>query len=283
MSTKIYDGFKIDTNDIFEVQRILGLHHNEMKEITSDKISDFIIKLAVDSFDQDTIDKKDTKQNYLSKANREMMDRQREVRKTRERDPLVDFEAEIAIFPFENSFYGIYYSEQKEFYDNLIKQEKVSEFSYFNNTDRPKHIKAKEWKDRERIWDAIFEGNSLPCEAGFTKKYNSNSYGIDIDALLDNWQNFIPKYEKRIKYWSSIIYADREFKKLQPEEKNIISTYMRIDRDDSEQAQAAREEIKNELRDLLVKDLNLEILGLPLEVIEERKALKEKKNKLKVR
>lgn len=271
MSTKVYNAFKIDTNDIYEVQNILKGHHATVKEISKDKIIDFLIKSAVEDFDKDHINKKDTDKNYISIANQEMQERQREIQKTRSRDPEVDFDAEIAIFPLEGKFYGIYYSEQDEFYEDLLKQPNISEFSYYNNTDKPDNISEKDWQERERIWDIIFDGNGLPCEVGFTKKYNTYPPRPEIHEIMEKWDNCVPKFEKRLKYWSSIIYAEQEFKKLSEKERDSISNYIRIDRDDSDEANAKRNEVKKELEAIMIKELTPKLLGLPVEYAKKPK------------
>lgn len=273
MSTKIYNGFKIDTGDISEVQSIFNGHQVALKEVTKEKIIEFLVKSAVEDFDKDIISKKNTGKdnNYISQASREMDDRQREIKKTGYRDPEVDFGVEIAIFPFEGKFYGIYYSEQEEFYHNLLKQQKISEFSYYDNTDKPERISKKEWKERERVWDIIFDGNGLPCEIGFTKKYNTYAPRPEIHEIIEHWNSFVPKFAKRVKYWTTNIYADREFQKLSDKEKNSISNYIRFTHDDSPEALIKREEIKNELESIMIKELTPELLGLPVEYAKKPK------------
>lgn len=274
MSAKIYTGFKIDTGDIFEVQNICKEHHTAVKEITKEKVIEFLIKSAVEDFDKDMVYKKEsteTDRNYISAANREMRDRQKEIKQTNSRDPEVDFGADIVIFPFEGKFYGIYDSEKTEFYSDFLTRPKVSEFRYYDNTDKPDNISEKDWDERSRVWDAIFKGSDLSCEIGFTKKYNTYISQPEIHEIMENWNKVVPKFEKRLKYWSGIIYADREFQKLSDKEKNSISNYIRIDRDDSPEAQAKREEIKEELKAIMIKDLTPELLGLPVEYAKKPK------------
>jgi hypothetical protein len=274
MSTKIYTGFKIDSMDILEIQTILNGHHKLVKEITKEKIIEHLIKSAVEDFDKDIINKKDTDKNYISEANYEMEERQRNIKKTMSRDPDVDFEVEIALFPFEGNFYGIYHTEKSDFYDNLLTNPKITEFNYWNNSDHPEKMTEKEWEERARIWNTIFDGNELQCEIGFTKKYNSYPPQPEIEEIIERWDSFVPKFEKRLKYWSSIIYAEREFNKLSEKERSSISNYIRIDRDNSDEANAKRAEVKKELENILIKDLTPELLGLPIE--------NSKKNKMRM-
>jgi hypothetical protein len=273
MSTKIYNGFKIDTGDISEVQSIFNGHQVALKQVTKEKIIEFLVKSAVEEFDKDKVYNNPVEEdkNYISQANQEMRDRQRESKKNNSRDPEIDFEAEIAIFPFEGNFYGIYYSEQNEFYNNLLKQKKVSEFSYYDNTDKPDRITKKEWEERERVWDTIFKGNGLPCEVGFTKKYNTYVPQPEIHEIIEHWDTCVPKFEKRLKYWTTNIYAEREFQKLSDKEKNSISNYIRLTHDESPEAQVKRAEIKKELENVMIKDLTPELLGLPVEYAKKPK------------
>jgi hypothetical protein len=279
MSTKIYNGFKIDTNDICEVQNILMAHHTEVKEITENKTIEFLIKSAVNGLDKDTIHKKDTNKNYLSEAGSDLLDRQREVRKTQERDPQIDFGAEIVVIPFEGKFYGIYYTEHDEFLKKLLDHPKVSEYGYWDNTDRPDEVSARDWKKREKIWDGIFEGKEVPCEIGFSKKFNSYVPYPKIETIVEKWEQFCPTFESRIKYWTVETYTSREMERRKSEiaETNpgdvsqIMSLFFEINGDKSEEAQKKRNIIKRELKNTLIKELNPTNIGIDVEKIQNKK------------
>lgn len=269
MSTKIYNGFKIDSNDIFEVQNILMGHHEKVKEITENKTIEFLIRFAVEGLDKDTIEGKETKKNYLSEAGSSLMDRQREVKKSGYRDPVIDFEAEVVVIPYEGKFYGIYYSQQDAFLNNLLENPKVSEFGYWDNTERDDKVSAKEWKQRQKIWDGIFKDTSIPGEIGFSKKFNAYVPYPEIESIAEKWEQFCPTFEKRLKYWTAETHIEREMGRkkdiLKEDCSNAISLYLNIKRDDSDDAQKRKEEVRKEVESKLLKDISPQSIGINVE------------------
>lgn len=70
-----------------------------------------------------------------------------------------DFDVAIAIRKYENRFYLIPYCDMcmKSCLDFLAEHPMLEPYGYWNSTDCPEAISAKEWTQRGRIWDAIIE------------------------------------------------------------------------------------------------------------------------------
>ena len=62
---------------------------------------------------------------------------------------------------------------------------KFEDYHYQNQTDRLSKIKVKDWKERERIWDKIFDDTSIPALDGLTFEIldKSMSENLIIDLL----------------------------------------------------------------------------------------------------
>ncbi len=97
----------------------------------------------------------------------------------------------------------------------------MSEFSYWNNTDRPKKITKKEWDVRAEIWNGIFEKNSVPAEAGFTQIIHSGGLVPQMEDVAKVWKKFCPSFEKRVDRWAENEYIKEKVKSEKIDENNL--------------------------------------------------------------
>jgi len=127
-----------------------------------------------------------------------LCERTDEIKKTSTRDPEVDFDLSMVVFPVTGSkLLGMYFCEKKELEDILFRELPIKEYHYQDSTDRPEDISDKEWSRRERDWDKALGGNgyAIPAEAGFTIQISPvNSIISSADEILDN----IPSKKKRL-------------------------------------------------------------------------------------
>lgn len=108
----------------------------------------------------------------------------RKVKKTGERNPWVDTDFEATFFPLAGDvLLGITFTEQHEWHEEWLKQPGVSEFGYWNNTDRPEHLSALEWDERQRLWELALPGAGVPAVNGFTIAI-ANPRGPDLSRYL---------------------------------------------------------------------------------------------------
>ena len=61
---------------------------------------------------------------------------------------------EVVLFPKGKKTYGIAFGNE-EFCEAFTALPQVSEFCFWNNTDRPEGITAAEWENREKIWEEL--------------------------------------------------------------------------------------------------------------------------------
>ena len=262
MSTKIFTGFKFNTTDFFEVREILASYREEVSEIVEEKMSSFLIIRSVEMFDHNMVEGNENgKDSFYTKAYFELLDRQREIKKTDVRDPAVDFEVSVVVLPFNGEFYGICYAESDKFYNLLLKDKRVSEFSYWNNTDRPKKITKKEWDARAKIWDGIFEKNSIPAEAGFTQIIHSGGAIPAMSNVEKLWRKFCPSFEERVDRWAENEYLNERVKGEKIDANNLGALFKYLN-DKSPEAELFKEVCRVKLRALLKEDLHPEDVGI---------------------
>lgn len=168
MSIKLHNGFVFKSNDIREIRDTIDEFRKKLEPLVHNKTVQYFAEECSMLFDLNTINnKKNT--NILSTIYQQFSQKQDEIRVKRTRDPSVDFQFNIVVIPSEDKFYGLFYTEQKDFADLWSQNKLVSEYIYYNNADEPEGISVEEWKERSDVWDSLLdEHNYVPSIAGFT-------------------------------------------------------------------------------------------------------------------
>jgi hypothetical protein len=187
MSVKIYHGFKFDSGSLQDLQAFLMKWRGWLKPLHRAELAAVHARIATDTFDQSFI-------NPMSKAGKtplmeafhSVMDRQREIKKTGYRDCEVDFDFEVSIFPHGRNIYGIIYTERGSWRDLFMDQPEISDFSYWDNSDRPADLTARQWWHRYNVWDAILLGgpDSIPAMKGLSAQCTSESLYVDAEDIV---------------------------------------------------------------------------------------------------
>lgn len=96
-----------------------------------------------------------------------LADRKR-VRATMERDPFVDTDFTVTVFPDGRDLLGIVFSEHQAWIRKWFEVADVDDYAYWNNTDPPDNVSAVEWRQRERRWLKVLPRPGVPAMCGFT-------------------------------------------------------------------------------------------------------------------
>ena len=196
MSTKIYHGFEIKSNNSVDLLSKLKTISKRIEKLADAKLKSWLAQRATYIFDNYTIENKDTSNGILVKVFMEYIDRAGEVKKTQKRDPGIDFSFSLTIFPkTAKKSIGIIYCEHQDLIDAFMDHEDVSDFSYWNNTDRPEDISESEWQARKKSWDKALDRTTFG-KSGFT-------FTI-IDDLFPSlnkaeYEEFAPEFDVRCK------------------------------------------------------------------------------------
>ena len=163
MSTKIYDGLKFHNTDIETVSRKIS----KIKHIFENYALENIHRVFSGKYYQH-LDGQSTsdKQKTCIEAIREDFAKEIENIKSGYRSPDYDFSFSIVLKQLGNHVYGYLFYEKYNFKELFSKHLKVSEFNYFDNTDRPKNISKKNWKKRECTWKKLIDKYSFK-KSGF--------------------------------------------------------------------------------------------------------------------
>lgn len=170
MSTKIYNGFQINSPDIHRVMQMIknfrpiaeGYAFALAKTFMSHGVQDVTSRIK-------TMD--------------EWFERRRAVQQLR-RDPGVDTQFQLLLFPYalHNCFYGIAYVDHEPWFNAWLEQPGVSYFGYWNNTDGPENISEEAWKARGELWDELLGESGIPSMAGLSIEV-TNPRGPDMWKL----------------------------------------------------------------------------------------------------
>lgn len=187
MSVKIYYGFKFHSGSLRDLQAFLMKWRGILKPLHRAELAAVHARIATDTFDQSyTSPQKHAGKTPLMEALHSVMDRQREIKKTGYRDCEVDFYFEVSIMPHGRNIYGIIYTERGNWRDLFLDQPEISDFSYWDNSDRPDEITARQWRHRYKVWNAILltDPDAIPAMRGLSAQCTTESLYIEADEIV---------------------------------------------------------------------------------------------------
>lgn len=168
MSTKIHNGFVFNTTDIMEVYEHINEFRKKLQPLVYNKTVQYFAEECTILYDMKTLSGGKI-HGIFNEVFTQFTVKQDEVRVKMVRDPSVDFQFSIVVIPTKDKFYGMFYTEQKDFADLWSKSDMITPYIYYNNVDRPEDITEDEWNERGKVWDSLLDPfNAIPSQAGFT-------------------------------------------------------------------------------------------------------------------
>jgi hypothetical protein len=141
-----------------------------------------------------------------------------QIGRTDYRDPEIDVDCMVSIFPIKRKFFGrislgskliaIFHTEQKEYEKHWNALNEVSYYGYWNNTDPEEGVSDRAWKKRKLDWDEAIPGYMI-----------KDAFRVDIIKGFPNRENitpetvlpYIPSLEERSKRVAYDLLSDRKF------------------------------------------------------------------------
>jgi len=156
LSTKIYTGFRLTTSDWAAIHDHVMEFRRELEEATYRERCRRVAVSACWYLDRVTLGLADPAED--SPYTSAYMDDMDDLRKDSAR-------FDIVFIPHGREVYGMTFGDEMP--EKLwFAKDFVSEYGYWNNTDRPDHLTDEEWEDRAETWDAMLPGS--PAMSGFT-------------------------------------------------------------------------------------------------------------------
>jgi hypothetical protein len=151
MSTKIYTGFKINTDSFQEAMQIVNAFRPWVEKQAESVMDAYFDNLKA-AYIGPEITKTDLEITIYDKWE-EM--RQKILKEKGLKAPHIDTDFTLALIPLNGFVLGIAYTAHNAWYDEWCKQPKVQEYSYWNNTDAPEEVSHEDWEKRGEDWDVL--------------------------------------------------------------------------------------------------------------------------------
>lgn len=171
MSTKIYSGFKIDTTNLFQIRTMVDSIRPWVQE-QQDRVFMAWYTGARDGHPE--LEPLDLVDKFIAL--------QKDVRRTQERNFVVDTDFDIVFIPSKRATYGMTFVERVPWHTKWMGVEGVIDFAYWDNTDQPEHLTNWQWQQRGLRWASLLPGYTAPADVGFTIRVNNE--GPDIYGLM---------------------------------------------------------------------------------------------------
>lgn len=280
MSTKIYEGFKIDNiNTISElglwINQFRGKAEVKLREVVTkyvaEKSTEIIDFLTVYSID-DAMKKLDIGFNILgcSPLTAAQMHVWHEEKKPQQ-ERLCDFYCELQLFPMSgNELLGVIFtSHYRDFEPILESMPGYSEYGYWNNTDRPSKISQKKWNKRRDDWDTAI---------GYAPVGN---YGFGVNCRFHSMPNkeqiiqYIPSLNDRAKSLAYIMAYDAKVCELGTDDKDSFHKF--LDWMGSKDHMNVMNIKRKELKKILLPDITIDNLFTEIEILKNQLNDREKR------
>lgn len=225
MSTKVYSGFRLTARTLRQALDDLETISKRAKTILAARETKFLACTATNIIDKAAIAGLTGREPHkdasspLSSAWLKLMERQDDVRKTRRRDPAVDFEVIFRMWLCRktNAFIGYVIAEgEHEFLQLLTDSRKAMEYGYWNNCDGPEHLNERQWKKRGDIWHGLLDGKSGPwMDVRVPEPHSFGDASVIVEA--------VPTLSSRIAERAEALALDRWFAELKAARPELTS------------------------------------------------------------
>lgn len=241
MSTKIYNGYKIESCSAFELKQIIDNIINKARDIgkelmikrIAEEIINIIDELSLDdSFELDINSKFgiDINDHILVRYKKDMFlidlisfvvaEKYKKQMNSNERDLKYDFDFKISVFPLKDKILLLVFNEKNEYYKCIEETKEIKPYPYWDNTDKPDELTDEEWDTRRKEWDEVFGGNgwgvplleSLSATA-FCDISLPIGVFINSDTIKKEIKEFIPTFKERIQKRAKNIVLEEEMNK----------------------------------------------------------------------
>ena len=181
MSTKIYNGYRFDTADFFEVHRRIEAFKEVARVAFRNRFHDVLTEKAVRYVDAVALDRfKGTDgtrhMTPLTAAWESISTSYKNIyaKGGGKRDPWHDFDAHISVFPTRTHVLAMFYCEglNKKVVEAWENIEGIEYYGYWNNVDPPEDVSEKDWEARGKEWDEVLTGFASPAVCGYTTEVN---------------------------------------------------------------------------------------------------------------
>ena len=204
MSTKIYNGYVIDSTNVLEIQKRMVEFGKQVRELTKSLYVSIVTRKAIEIFDHCYLGKAidvDYKKWVYGKtlsprqvASNYVWYKHEEIYRTMTRYPAYDFGCTVSLIFNSKKTYALLYTEREEFRKLFESIKGVKSYFYWDNVDHPNNMTNRAWQARGREWDKVL-ADGIPSHAGFSFEC-PDQYAPCIVRYADMDANLIPLDER---------------------------------------------------------------------------------------
>lgn len=147
MSTKIYQGFRIETRDLMDIK------------VTVEAFRPYVARKSQEMLDRFLANLKKPEDGWEF-----WRERRRKSQQGGEYDPATDTDFDLIFLPLpdQDACLGVAIGPEA-WYRAWVRRPQIQNYSYWNNSDKPDHITRKEWDKRSADWNKV-DGVALRSE-----------------------------------------------------------------------------------------------------------------------
>jgi len=174
-----------------------------------------------------------------------------------------DLSCEIIFIPTKTKMLALLYTQHREIRDIWESSEKVHEYGYWNNTDKPKELTKREWNTRRNDWNKALPGLGVPREEGFIFTIDKPFHFMTKERLF---------LEMRELDSSIRLFVEEELEKEYYEKNPLKEGFSTVEFSrsyysfrkwmESEEGEKRREEVTKNIRKKLPCEINEKVLEL---------------------
>jgi len=206
MSIKIYEGFRM-TGSLLENYRKLEGMRPWFQKASYNRYVRFIAIRATEKLDHSVRSGEELAKAPIWLAIEEFKNRQKDIKDTHHRDPAVDFEARVSLYPIANrSTLGIFWCDWFEWRHHFQTQPFIQEYGYWDNTDKPDNLSDNDWACREADWTRAclktnMTFNSTGLEMDLMGGYAPYIRFLASETRKEDLLAMVPSDQHRIEHW----------------------------------------------------------------------------------
>lgn len=190
MGIRIYNGIKFVSTDFHDVFSQIQSFRPTIADLTKKGVGHYLAHRLATMIDTEVANGTELGGNYLSKVTNQFSESVDEMKKNGRRNPIIDFEFKIEIFPHNGEFYGMVFTEKGEWKKEMIAQGWATDFWYWDNTDHDEDISEEDWDERGKLWDAILGPDYVPSQHGVEADLTYQILWPDWEWIEPNFPTF---------------------------------------------------------------------------------------------
>lgn len=203
MSTKIYNGYILTTNDFVQIRDHIKEIRPWFDEIKKKHLIDVMDRMAMSRLDKmaldDTMQKLSAKEVKIQVRDEAMNALEKAERSATYNYPW-DITVNLTVIPLQGKTLALFYAHMKPYVELWQSFKWVKDYHYQNQVDKPEEIPDEEWETRKQDWELALPGAGIPALEGFSIDICDGRFPYDLKWPKINFKVLGTREERARKY-----------------------------------------------------------------------------------